>query len=94
MVDLSKYPAYTKAMELSDKVMKSYDHYKGFKHTLGDETLKKSLALLDCVIRGLDGFNKQRKLKNFHDAIDFTQEIESRILLAANNQCLGDEYTG
>ncbi len=94
MTDLSQYPAYTKAMELANEVMKSRKHYGEFKHTLGNETVTKSLALVDCVIRGLDGFDKKRKLKNFLEAIDLTQEIESRILLAADNQCLGDEYAG
>jgi hypothetical protein len=94
MADLSKYEVYTRAMELADAVMKSYQHFHVFRYTLGTNTVNKSLELIDCVVRGLDGFDKKRKLKNFLEAIDLTQEIESRILLAADNQCLGNEYAG
>lgn len=94
MADLSKYEVHNRAVELADAVMKSYQHFHVFRYTLGTNTVNKSLELIDCVVRGLDGFDKKRKLQNFLDAIDLTQEIESRILLAANNQCIGDEYTG
>lgn len=95
MADLSKYQAYTDAMQLANAVMKSHQHYKReFKYTLGDETVRKALALIDCVVRGLGGFDKRRKRQNFLDAIDLTQEIESRILLAADNQCIGNEHAG
>ena len=94
MADLSKYEVYTRAMELADAVMKSYQHFHVFWYTLGTNTVNKSLELIDCVVRGLDGFDKKRKLQNFLDAIDLTQEIESRILLASNNQCIGDDYAG
>lgn len=94
MADLSKYEVYTRAMELADAVMKSYQHFHVFRYTLGANTFNKSLELIDCVIRGLDGFDKKRKRQNFLDAIDITQEIESRILLASNNQCIGDDYAG
>ena len=94
MADLSKYEVYTRAMELADAVMKSYQHVHVFRYTLGANTFNKSLELIDCVIRGLDGFDKKRKRQNFLDAIDITQEIESRILLASNNQCIGDDYAG
>lgn len=94
MADLSKYEVYTRAMELADAVMKSYQHFHVFRYTLGTNTVNKSLELIDCVVRGLDGFDKKRKLQNFLDAIDLIQEIESRILLASNNQCIGDDYAG
>ena len=95
MADLSKYQVYTDAMELSNAVMKSHGHYtREFKYTLGNETVTKALALIDCVVRGLNGYDKKRKQRNYLDAIDLTQEIESRILLAADNQCIDNEHAG
>ena len=95
MADLSKYQVYTDAMELANTVMKSHGHYtREFKYTLGNETVTKALALIDCVVRGLNGYDKKRKQRNYLDAIDLTQEIESRILLAADNQCIDNEHAG
>jgi hypothetical protein len=75
--------------------MKSHGHYtREFKYTLGNETVTKALALIDCVVRGLNGYDKKRKQRNYLDAIDLTQEIESRILLAADNQCIDNEHAG
>ena len=95
MADLSKYQVYTDAMELANAVMKSHGHYtREFKYTLGNETVTKALVLIDCVVRGLNGYDKKRKQRNYLDAIDLTQEIESRILLAADNQCIDNEHAG
>lgn len=95
MADLSKYQAYTDAISLCNAVMKSHHHYKReFRYTLGDDTVKKSLELVDCVIRGLDGYDRERKRRNILDAINLCQEIESRILLAADNNCMDDVHAG
>ena len=95
MADLSKYQAYTDAMSLCNAVMKSHHHYKReFRYTLGDDTVKKSLELVDCVIRGLDGYDRERKRRNILNAINLCQEIESRILLAADNDCLDNRHAG
>ena len=95
MADLSKYQAYNDAMSLCNAVMKSHCHYKReFKYTLGDDTVRLSLELVDCVIGGLDGYDRDRKRRNILDAIKLTQKIESRILLAADNQCLDNVHAG
>ena len=66
MADLSKYQVYTDAMELANAVMKSHGHYtREFKYTLGNETVTKALALIDCVVRGLNGYDKKRKQRNY-----------------------------
>lgn len=95
MADLSKYQAYNDALKLSDAAMKSHTHFpREFKYTLGDEIVKKSLELVDCVVRGLDGYDRERKRRNILGAINLTQEIESRILLAADNNCMDDVHAG
>ena len=95
MADLSKYQVYTDALQLANAVMKSRKHFtRELKYALGDDTIRKSLALVDCVVRGLNGFDKRRKRQNFLDATDLTQEIESRILLAADNQCIDNQHAG
>lgn len=82
-------------MNLADQVMKSHSHFKnGLKYTLGNETVTKSLALIDCVVCGLIRFDKEQKKQKFFSAVELTQMIESRILLASNNGCIGDEYLG
>lgn len=95
MADLSKYQAYNDALKLCNAAMKSHSHFKReFKYTLGDEIVKKSLALVDCVVRGLDGFDRDRKRRNILEAINLTTEIESRILLAADNNCMDNVHAG
>lgn len=95
MADLSKYQVYTDALKIANAVMKSHKHFtREFKYTLGDDTVRKSLAMVDSVVRGLNGFDKKQKRQHYLDAIDLTQDIESRILLAADNQCIGNEHAG
>lgn len=95
MADLSKYQAYNDALKLSDAAMKSHTHFpREFKYKLGDEIVKKSLELVDCVVRGLDGYDRERKRRNILGAINLTQEIESRILLAADNNCMDNVHAG
>ena len=95
MADLSKYQAYNDALKLSDAAMKSHTHFpREFKYTLGDEIVKKSLELVDCVVRGLDGYDRERKRRNILGAINLTQKIESRILLAADNNCMDNVHAG
>ena len=95
MTDLSKFQVYNDALELANATMKSHTHFiREFKYTLGDQIVVKALDLMDLVVRGLREFDKTEKAKNFREAIKRTDEIESRILLAADNGCMDNEHAG
>lgn len=95
MADLTKYKAYNDAMQLSNAVIKTYRHFPNdLRHTIGKSLVFISLDLIDCVAEGLDGYDKERKQRNILEAIKLTRKIESRMLLAADNQCLDNEHAG
>ena len=95
MADLSKFQVYNDTLQLVNATMKSHKHFiREFKYTLGDQIVTKALELMDFVGRGLREFDKREKAKNFREAIIRTDEIESRILLAADNGCMDNEHAG
>ena len=95
MADISKFQVYNDTLQLVNATMKSHKHFiREFKYTLGDQIVTKALELMDFVGRGLREFDKREKAKNFREAIIRTDEIESRILLAADNGCMDNEHTG
>ena len=95
MADLSKFQVYNDTLLLVNATMKSHKHFiREFKYTLGDQIVTKALELMDFVGRGLREFDKREKAKNFREAIIRTDEIESRILLAADNGCMDNEHAG
>ena len=95
MADISKCQVYNDTLQLVNATMKSHKHFiREFKYTLGDQIVTKALELMDFVGRGLREFDKREKAKNFREAIIRTDEIESRILLAADNGCMDNEHMG
>lgn len=95
MADISKFQVYNDTLQLVNATMKSHKHFiREFKYTLGDQIVTKALELMDFVGRGLREFDKREKAKNFREAIIRTDEIESRILLAADNGCMDNEHAG
>ena len=95
MADISKFQVYNDTLQLVNATMKSHKHFiSEFKYTLGDQIVTKALELMDFVGRGLREFDKREKAKNFREAIIRTDEIESRILLAADNGCMDNEHAG
>lgn len=95
MADISKFQVYNNTLQLVNATMKSHKHFiREFKYTLGDQIVTKALELMDFVGRGLREFDKREKAKNFREAIIRTDEIESRILLAADNGCMDNEHAG
>lgn len=95
MADISKCQVYNDTLQLVNATMKSHKHFiREFKYTLGDQIVTKALELMDFVGRGLREFDKREKAKNFREAIIRTDEIESRILLAADNGCMDNEHAG
>lgn len=95
MADISKFQVYNDTLQLVNATMKSHKHFiREFKYTLGDQIVTKALELMDFVGRGLREFDKREKAKNFREAIIRTDEIESRILLAADSGCMDNEHAG
>ena len=95
MSELSKFKVYTDALEIVNAVLKSHKHFiHEYKYTLGNETVTKSLQMMDAVIEGLREYDKGKKADRYRDAIKYADEVESRILLASDNQCMDNEHAG
>lgn len=95
MADLSQFKVYDDTLQLVNASMKSHTHFtKEFKYTLGDQIVTKALELMDLIGSGLREYDKRKKEHYFREAIKRTDEIESRILLAGDNNCIGNEHMG
>lgn len=96
MADLSKFQVYNDTLQLVNATMKSHKHFiREFKYTLGDQIVVKALELMDLIGNGLREYkDRGKKEYYFREAIKRTDEIESRILLAGDNNCMDNEHMG
>lgn len=95
MAELSKYQVYTDALRIVNAVLKSHRHFvREYRYTLGDSAVCKALDMLDSIGHGLTYYEKKKKLQHILDAIDLSQALESRLLLAADNNCMDDVHAG